>query len=575
MGLKFRRGTTAQKSGSLAFGEPYVNTDLGTLQIGGASGDITLGASGTGSTGTFGAISGSGLRISGNAQIDGNLTLGGAITIGDNTTDTVNVVASLSSSLIPSITNTFDLGSSNYFWRDIYVSTGSIKFVGAAGQVVGTLTNTGNGLNLDGGITANGNSSFGTSSAAVTSVTGSLNVSGSVSVIGALSASTITGIGNVSSYSTSVNSRLVAAEAFSSSLDTTFATDASVTSLSTSVATAISASDAEYTLFSASAATTLGSLSSSVATSISASDAEYTLFSASAASGLSSLSSSVKAVTDTFATSASVASATATSISTISGSVKTVTDALSGRVTTLEGKDISITLTGDVTGTGTITDLANVSFATTIAANSVALGTDTTGDYVASLVAGTAISVGAASEGATPTITNTGVTSNVAGTGVSVSSATGAVTISIGQAVATSSNVQFNSVGVGMAASATAGRIDASGDIVAFSSSDRNFKENIIPIENPIEKIRKISGNTYDWKADLKDVHGYEGNDVGVIAQEIEEVLPQIVTTRDNGYKAVKYDKLVALLIEGIKEQQNQIDSLTIEIEKLKKNNSL
>ena len=62
---------------------------------------------------------------------------------------------------------------------------------------------------------------------------------------------------------------------------------------------------------------------------------------------------------------------------------------------------------------------------------------------------------------------------------------------------------------------------------------------------------------------------------MGVIAQEIEEVLPQIVTTRENGYKAVKYEKLVALLIEGIKAQQNQIDSLTIEIENLKKNNSL
>jgi len=520
MGLKFRRGTTAQKSGSLAFGEPYVNTDLGTLQIGGASGDITLGASGTGSTGTFGAISGSGLDITGNANIGGNLTVGGQVTIGDNTSDSVNVVASLSSSLIPQTTNVFDLGSASKIWRDLYISTGSIKFVDpGTGTVVGTLSS---------------------------------NAGGDFKVAGEISGSTINGLGNATLYSSSVATRLVAAEAFSSSLDTTFATDASVTSLSTSVATAISASDAEYTLFSASAATTLGSLSSSVATSISASDAEYTLFSASAASGLSSLSSSVKAVTDTFATSASVASATATSISTLSGSVKTVTDALSGRVTTLEGKDISVTLTGDVTGTGTITDLGSVSFETTIAANSVALGTDTTGNYVATIAAGT------------------GVSSTGAATGEGI-----AHTISIGQAVATSSNVQFNSVGVGMAASATAGRIDASGDIVAFSSSDRNFKENITPIENPIEKIRKISGNTYDWKADLKDVHGYEGNDVGVIAQEIEEVLPQIVTTRENGYKAVKYDKLVALLIEGIKEQQNQIDSLTIEIEKLKKNNSL
>ena len=126
-----------------------------------------------------------------------------------------------------------------------------------------------------------------------------------------------------------------------------------------------------------------------------------------------------------------------------------------------------------------------------------------------------------------------------------------------------------------MAPSGTSGRIDAAGDIVAYSTSDRNFKENITPIPNAIEKIRKISGNTYDWKAELKDVHGYEGNDVGVIAQEVEAVLPQLVQDRDNGYKAVKYDKLVALLIEGIKEQQQHIDNLTIQVEELKKQKGL
>jgi hypothetical protein len=129
MALKFRRGTTAQQSGSLAFGEPYVNTTLGTLVIGGATGDIVLSSTGTGSTGNFGAISGSGLDITGNANIAGNLTLGGAITIGDATADTVNVVASLSSSLIPQTTNAFDLGSASKIWRDLYISTGSIKFV--------------------------------------------------------------------------------------------------------------------------------------------------------------------------------------------------------------------------------------------------------------------------------------------------------------------------------------------------------------------------------------------------------------------------------------------------------------
>jgi hypothetical protein len=191
MGLKFRRGSTAQQSGSLAFGEPYVNTTLGTLVVGGATGDIILSSTGTGSTGNFGAISGSGLDITGNANIAGNLTLGGAITIGDASSDTVNVVASLSSSLIPSITNAFDLGSETKFWRDLYISTGSIKFVGAGNAIVGTLSNSGNGMALDGGVVANGNSTFGTSSLAVTSVTGSLAVNGRIiatSITGAIAA---------------------------------------------------------------------------------------------------------------------------------------------------------------------------------------------------------------------------------------------------------------------------------------------------------------------------------------------------------------------------------------------------
>ena len=54
----------------------------------------------------------------------------------------------------------------------------------------------------------------------------------------------------------------------------------------------------------------------------------------------------------------------------------------------------------------------------------------------------------------------------------------------------------------------------------------------------------------------------YEGQDVGVIAQEIEKVLPEVVETRETGYKAVKYEKIVPLLIESIKEQQKQIEEL-------------
>ena len=562
MGLKFRRGTTAQKSGSLAYGEPYVNTTLGTLQIGGESGDITLGASGTGSTGNFGAISGSGLDITGNANIAGNLTLGGAITIGDASADTVNVVASLSSSLIPSVTNVFDLGSVSKIWRDLYISTGSIKIVNpGTGIVVGTLSS---------------------------------NANGDFNTAGAISSSTITGIGNVSLYSASVASRLVTVEAVSASVKAvtdTFATSASVASATaTSISTLSGSVKAVTDTFATSAsvasatATSISTLSSSVAASgfaVSSSVASATATSISTLSGsvkavtdtfatsasvasatatsISTLSGSVKAVTDTFATSASVASATATSISTISGSVKIVTDALSGRVTTLEGKDISITLTGDVTGTGTITDLANVSFATTIAADSVALGTDTTGNYVATMTAGAGITVGTATgEGSTPVITNTGVTS-ITGTAnqVVASAGTGGVTLSLPQSIATTSAVAFASV-------------SATGDIVAFSGSDRRLKNNIVNILDALNKVKQLNGVTWEWNEDANEVTKTAPS-TGLIAQEVQEVLPEVVKEREDGYLGIDYSKMVGLLVEAIKEQQTQIAELKAEVEALKK----
>ena len=123
-------------------------------------------------------------------------------------------------------------------------------------------------------------------------------------------------------------------------------------------------------------------------------------------------------------------------------------------------------------------------------------------------------------------------------------------------------NYQFNSIGVGTAASTVAGEIRATNDITAFYSSDIRLKENIIPIENALSKVESISGNTYDWKEGYDEVHSHKGNDVGVIAQEIEEILPQLVTNRDNGYKAVQYEKMIPLLIEAIKELSAKIKGL-------------
>ena len=116
-------------------------------------------------------------------------------------------------------------------------------------------------------------------------------------------------------------------------------------------------------------------------------------------------------------------------------------------------------------------------------------------------------------------------------------------------------------VGSTSAASGTQGTIQASNDIVAFYSSDKRLKENISPLSDSLEKISKIRGVEFDWKKN-EEIHPNEGHDVGVIAQEIEEVLPEVVTTRDSGYKAVKYEKIVPLLIEAIKELKAEIDEL-------------
>jgi len=108
--------------------------------------------------------------------------------------------------------------------------------------------------------------------------------------------------------------------------------------------------------------------------------------------------------------------------------------------------------------------------------------------------------------------------------------------------------------------------ITAEGDIVAFSSSDRRLKENILPISNPLQKINSIGGYSFEWNVEKQ--HIYSGKDYGVIAQEIEEILPELVDTRENGYKAVKYDKLVSLLIEGIKELSSEVQQLKQQINK-------
>jgi hypothetical protein len=106
------------------------------------------------------------------------------------------------------------------------------------------------------------------------------------------------------------------------------------------------------------------------------------------------------------------------------------------------------------------------------------------------------------------------------------------------------------------------GSLSVVGDVVAYSTSDERLKENIQPIQNALNKVESISGNTYNWKDGFNEIHPYTGHDVGVIAQELEKVLPEGVIERDNGYKAVNYEKIVPLLIQAIKELNEKIKQL-------------
>ena len=105
------------------------------------------------------------------------------------------------------------------------------------------------------------------------------------------------------------------------------------------------------------------------------------------------------------------------------------------------------------------------------------------------------------------------------------------------------------------------------GDITAFSSSDQNLKQNLNVIPNAIDKVNAIAGYTFQWKptADTYQPYAWAGElDTGVIAQEIEALgLPGITTTREDGVKAVRYEKLVPLLIQAIKELDDKVNSLS------------
>ena len=132
------------------------------------------------------------------------------------------------------------------------------------------------------------------------------------------------------------------------------------------------------------------------------------------------------------------------------------------------------------------------------------------------------------------------------------------------------------SLGVGTLASGISGDIRAKNNITAYFSSDRRLKENIKVIDTPLNKITSINGVTFDWTNEFIEKNGGEDNyfmrknDVGVIAQEVLQIMPEVVAERTDGYLAVKYERLIPLLIEAIKSLHDKVEKLENKIEDLK-----
>ncbi len=122
---------------------------------------------------------------------------------------------------------------------------------------------------------------------------------------------------------------------------------------------------------------------------------------------------------------------------------------------------------------------------------------------------------------------------------------------------------------VGIGTTSPAHMLDVAGDIRCddlYETSDIRLKRNIASIDNALDKIGAVRGVSFEW---TEEIANHDGRQLGVIAQEIETVLPELVSTDADGMKSVDYTKLTAVLVEAVKELRAENEALNARLEKL------
>lgn len=130
-------------------------------------------------------------------------------------------------------------------------------------------------------------------------------------------------------------------------------------------------------------------------------------------------------------------------------------------------------------------------------------------------------------------------------------------------------NPYGGNVGVGTGEHVLTEKFEVSGNIKCtevLQTSDGRLKKEVVPIQNALDRIINLQGCTYHWKDETMG----EDLEIGLIAQEVEAIFPEVVTSDKEGNKSIAYSKMVAPLIEAIKEQQDQIECLKEDLLRLK-----